>query len=202
MDIGRHVRSSSSELNLAGLRDFVQASGGAGLWPICVFLDHVLGADPQFHPEVPEFPYTHRAISMNALTLMAILPPSPQDTSSYSHPHPPQRQTALSPSRPLRWMTQQRSTAAGIGVGVRTLSNMKRSAKNSITVADDARSKSLSCERCDAGGGRFQRQWHQINHAGLNPMPVAAAYPHLDRGRQVRASHSSQGSVASDRSAC
>ena len=36
-------------------------------------LDPVLGADSQFHPEVPEFPYTHQSYIHEPLTLMGYL---------------------------------------------------------------------------------------------------------------------------------
>ena len=36
-------------------------------------LDPVLGGDSQFHPEVPEFPYTHQSYIHEPLTLMGYL---------------------------------------------------------------------------------------------------------------------------------
>ena len=36
-------------------------------------LDPVLGADSQFHPEVPEFPYTHQNYIHEPLTLLGFL---------------------------------------------------------------------------------------------------------------------------------
>ena len=35
--------------------------------------DHVLGADSQFHPEVPQFPYNHQSYIHEPLTLMGYL---------------------------------------------------------------------------------------------------------------------------------
>lgn len=40
--------------DLAGRNDFIQAAAKLG-YPQSRILDHVLGADPQFHPEVPVF---------------------------------------------------------------------------------------------------------------------------------------------------
>jgi len=64
MDIGVNVPIIEFRADLAGLRDsFRQRRSWA--MPICVFSTIVLGADPQFHPEVPEFPYTHQSYLMN-----------------------------------------------------------------------------------------------------------------------------------------
>jgi alkanesulfonate monooxygenase SsuD/methylene tetrahydromethanopterin reductase-like flavin-dependent oxidoreductase (luciferase family) len=70
MHIGVTVPITEFGADLTGLRDFVQAAEDLGY---TYLLDHVLGADPQFHPEVPEFPYTHKSYIHEPLTLMAYL---------------------------------------------------------------------------------------------------------------------------------
>jgi hypothetical protein len=64
MHIGVTVPITELRADLTGLRDFVQAAEDLGYAHIRM-LDHVLGADPRFHPEVPEFFYTHGAIFTN-----------------------------------------------------------------------------------------------------------------------------------------
>src|SRR2546427_9916472 len=72
MHIGVNVPIIEFRADLAGLRDFVQAAEELGYAHVRL-LDHVLGADPQFHPEVPEFPYTHQSYLHEPLTFMGYL---------------------------------------------------------------------------------------------------------------------------------
>ncbi|GIT13893.1 MAG: hypothetical protein CM1200mP35_07130 [Chloroflexota bacterium] len=54
------------------MREFVQAAEQLGYTHIRI-LGHVLGADPQYHPEVPRFPYTDQSYIHEPFTLMAFL---------------------------------------------------------------------------------------------------------------------------------
>ncbi len=45
--------------NLAAIRDWMLASVVLGYDHVRI-VDQVLGADPQFHPEAPELPFTHK----------------------------------------------------------------------------------------------------------------------------------------------
>ena len=58
--------------DFAAVRDFVQTADELGYSHLRV-LDHVLGADPKFHPEVPTFYYTHESYIHEPFTLMAYL---------------------------------------------------------------------------------------------------------------------------------
>ena len=58
--------------DLAVVRDFVHTAEELGYTHLRI-LDHVLGADPQFHPEVPVFYYTHASVTHEPFTLMAYL---------------------------------------------------------------------------------------------------------------------------------
>src|SRR2546428_9354549 len=72
MHIGVTVPLTEFGADLTGLRDFVQAAEDLEYAHVRL-LDHVLGADPQFHPEVPEFPYTHKSYLHEPLTFMGYL---------------------------------------------------------------------------------------------------------------------------------
>ena len=72
MQVGVTVPITEIGADLGALRDFVQAAEGLGYSHIRL-LDHVLGADPQFHPEVPVFYYTHRSYIHEPFTLMGYL---------------------------------------------------------------------------------------------------------------------------------
>src|SRR5919108_1504832 len=72
MRIGVSFPTVEIGADLAVVRDFVQAAEELGYTHLRI-LDHVLGADPRFHPEVPELPYTHRSYLREPLTLLSYL---------------------------------------------------------------------------------------------------------------------------------
>src|SRR2546425_11780923 len=72
MHIGVTVPLTEFGADLVGLRDFVQATEDLGYAHVRL-LDHVLGADPQFYPEMPELPYTHKSYLHEPLTFMSYL---------------------------------------------------------------------------------------------------------------------------------
>src|SRR5262245_66642806 len=72
MHIGVTVPLTEFGADLVGLRDFVQAVEDLGYAHVRL-LDHVLGADPQFHPEMLELPYTHKSYLHEPLTFMSYL---------------------------------------------------------------------------------------------------------------------------------
>src|ERR671922_2959570 len=72
MRIGVSFPTVEIGADLAVVRDFVHTAEELGYTHLRV-LDHVLGADPQFHPEVPVFYYTHASVTHEPFTLMAYL---------------------------------------------------------------------------------------------------------------------------------
>lgn len=60
MRIGVSFPTLELGADAAAIRDFVQTAEGLGYSHIRI-LDHVLGADPQHHPEVPVF-YTRMKV--------------------------------------------------------------------------------------------------------------------------------------------
>src|ERR671929_1124788 len=72
MRIGVSFPTVEIGADLAVVRDFVHTAEELGYTHLRV-LDHVLGADPQFHPEVPVFYYTHESVTHEPFTLMAYL---------------------------------------------------------------------------------------------------------------------------------
>ncbi|MCZ6874740.1 MAG: hypothetical protein O7G88_14615 [bacterium] len=61
MHIGVSFPTLEIGADSTAIRDFVQTAEGAGYTHLRI-LDHVLGADPQYHPEVPVFYYTHESV--------------------------------------------------------------------------------------------------------------------------------------------
>ncbi len=72
MQIGVTVPITEIGADFGGLQDYIQAAEDLGYAHVRI-LDHVLGADPEFHPEVPEFPYNHQSYILEPLTMMAYL---------------------------------------------------------------------------------------------------------------------------------
>ena len=72
MRIGVSFPTVEIGADLAVVRDFVHTAEELGYTHLRI-LDHVLGADPQFHPEVPVFYYTHESVTHEPFTLMAYL---------------------------------------------------------------------------------------------------------------------------------
>ena len=72
MRIGVSFPTVEIGADLAVVRDFVHTAEELGYTHVRI-LDHVLGADPQFHPEVPVFYYTHESVTHEPFTLMAYL---------------------------------------------------------------------------------------------------------------------------------
>ena len=71
---------------LAPCRDYIQAAEDLGYAHVRI-LDHVLGAVPEKHPEVPQFPYTHESYIHEPFTLMAYLAAvTKRDRPHYRHP--------------------------------------------------------------------------------------------------------------------
>ena len=95
MRIGVGFPTVEMGADLAAVRDFVQTAEGLGYTHMRI-LDHVLGADPAFHPEVPVFYYTHESVTREPFTLMAYLSAlATQIELTSAILILPQRQTAL-----------------------------------------------------------------------------------------------------------
>ena len=72
MEIGVSVPIVEIGDDFGALRDYIQAAEDLGYAHVRI-LDHVLGAVPEKHPEVPNFPYSHESYIHEPFTLMAYL---------------------------------------------------------------------------------------------------------------------------------
>jgi probable F420-dependent oxidoreductase len=178
MHIGVTVPITEFRDDLVGLRDFVQAAEELGYAHIRL-LDHVLGADPQFHPEVPEFPYTHKSYLHEPLTLLGYLAAITQKLHLVTAILIlPQRQTALVAKQAAEVdVLSGGRLRLGIGVGWNPVEYE--------ALGEDFHNRGRRCEEQIAvlralwtqEVVNFQGQWHQITHAGLNPLPVQRPIP-------------------------
>jgi probable F420-dependent oxidoreductase len=188
MHIGVNVPIIEFRADLVGLRDFVQAAEELGYAHLRI-LDHVLGADPQFHPEVPEFPYTHQSYLHEPLTLMSYLAAITTRLQLVTAILIlPQRQTALVAKQAAEVdVLSGGRLRLGIGVGWNPVEYE--------ALGEDFHNRGRRCEEQIAVLRAlwtqevvdFKGQWHQINHAGLNPLPVQRPIPiWIGAGRSAR----------------
>jgi probable F420-dependent oxidoreductase len=178
MHIGVTVPITELAADFAGLRDFVQAAEDLGYAHIRL-LDHVLGADPQFHPEVPEFPYTHKSYLHEPLTLMGYLAAITNRLQLVTGILIlPQRQTALVAKQAAEVdVLSGGRLRLGIGVGWNPVEYE--------ALGEDFHNRGRRCDEQIAvlralwtqEVVNFKGQWHQITHAGLNPLPIQRPIP-------------------------
>ena len=72
MDIGVSFPTTNFAHDSGAVREFVQVAEDLGYDHLRI-LDHVVGANPEKHPEVPQFYYTHESVIREPFTLMAYI---------------------------------------------------------------------------------------------------------------------------------
>ena len=178
MQIGVAFPTVEIGADLHVVRDFVQAVEELGYDHLRV-LDHVLGAVPQHHPEVPAFPYTHQSVTHEPLTFMAYLAACTTRLKLITAILIlPQRQTALvaKQAAEVDVFSGGRLTL-GIGVGWNPVEYE--------ALGEDFHNRGRRCEEqievlrllWTQEVVDYQGPWHQIRHAGINPLPVQRPIP-------------------------
>ena len=178
MQIGVNLPIVDFGDDLLGLRDYVQAAEDLGYAHLRT-LDHVLGADPQFHPERPTFPYTHESYIHEPFTLLGYLSAITKKLQLVTGVLIlPQRQTALVAKQAAEVdVLSGGRLRLGIGIG---WNHVEYEA-----LGEDFHNRARRCEeQIDLLRAlwtqevvNFQGTWHQITHAGLNPLPVQRPIP-------------------------
>ena len=164
--------------DFAASRDFVQTADELGYSHLRI-LDHVLGADPQFHPEVPTFYYTHESYIHEPFTLMAYLAAITTNLElTTGIIILPQRQTALVAKQAAQVdVLSGGRVRLGIGVGwnpveFEALNEDWRSRGKRSEEQIEVLRLLWTQEVVD-----YQGQWHRIDHAGIKPLPVQRPIP-------------------------
>lgn len=178
MQIGVSLPITEFGGDLAGVRDYVQAAEDLGYSHIRT-LDHVLGADPRRHPEGPRFAYTHESYIHEPLTLLSYLAAITETLELVTGILIlPQRQTALVAKQAAEVdVLSGGRLRLGIGVGWNPVEYE--------ALGEDFRTRGRRVEEQIAVLRAlwtqevldFQGRWHQISHAGLNPLPVQRPIP-------------------------
>jgi probable F420-dependent oxidoreductase len=141
--------------------------------------DHILGADPRFHPHPSLATYSHEAVVHEALTLMAYLAAiTSRLTLATGILILPQRQTALVAKQAAEIdVLSGGRLRLGIGVGWNAVEfealneafeNRGRRCAEQIALL-----RALWTQQVVDFRGKF----HRIRHAGINPMPIQRPIP-------------------------
>jgi probable F420-dependent oxidoreductase len=178
MRIGVSFPTLEIGTDMTAIRDFVQTAEGAGYTHVRI-LDHVLGADPQYHPDVPVFYYTHESVIREPFTLMSYLAAITTTLELVSGiVILPQRQTALVAKQAAEVdVLSGGRLRLGIGVGWNPV--------EFEALGENFRNRGRRCEEqievlrllWTQEVVDFTGKWHRINHAGINPPPVQRPIP-------------------------
>ena len=187
MEVGVSVPITEIGSDFGALRDYIQTAEGLGYSHVRI-LDHVLGADPKFHPEVPQFPYTHESHIHEPLTLMGYLAAITEKVELVTGILIlPQRQTVLVAKQAAEVdVLSGGRLRLGIGVGWNPVeyealgenfNNRGRRSQEQIELLRLLWTQEVV---------DFEGRWHRVTHAGINPLPVQRPIPvWLGAGRSV-----------------
>lgn len=178
MQFGTSLPITEFGPDLEAVRDFAQAADDLGYASLGM-LDHVLGADPQFHPEVPNFYYTHKSYIHEPFTLMGYLAAITKNIRmGTSIMILAQRQTALVAKQAAEVdVLSGGRLYLGIGIGWNPVEyealgedfhNRGRRFAEQIGVLRLLWTQEVV---------NYTGHWHQITHAGINPLPVQRPIP-------------------------
>ena len=141
--------------------------------------DHVLGADPRFHSHPSLATYSHEAVVHEALTLMAYLAAITRRlTLATGILILPQRQTALVAKQAAEIdVLSGGRLRLGIGVGWNAVEfealNERFENRGRRSAEQVAVMRALWTQQVVD----FRGEFHRIDHAGLNPMPIQRPIP-------------------------
>src|SRR6267378_4779729 len=178
MHIGVTVPLTEFGADLVGLRDFVQATEDLGYAHVRL-LDHVLGADPQFHPEMPELPYTHKSYLHEPLTFMSYLAGITQKLQLVTAILIlPQRQTALVAKQTAEVdVLSGGRLRLGIGVGWNPIEYEALGQDFHVRGRRQAEQVVLMHRLWTEHTVTFAGAFDRVQHAGINPLPIQRPIP-------------------------
>ena len=172
------------------IREYVRAAEDLGYAHVLI-ADHVVGADPQFHQleQASRSQYTHTSVVHEPLTLLGYIAGITDRLQLATGVLVlPQRQTVLVAKQAAELdVLSGGKLRVGIGVGWNPVEyealgqdfhNRGRRSEEQIAVL-----RALWTQEVVS----FEGRWHQISHAGLNPLPVQRPIPiWMGVGRRVQ----------------
>src|SRR5215467_9003964 len=178
MKVGVIFPQTECGTDIARIAEFVQAVEAMGFDHLFV-ADHVLGADPKVHSHPSLATYSHEAVVHEALTLMAYLAAITRRLIlATGILILPQRQTALVAKQAAEIdVLSGGRLRLGIGVGWNAVEfealgerfdNRGRRSAEQIAVLRALWTQPVV---------DFRGEFHRIDHAGLNPMPIQRPIP-------------------------
>src|SRR5262245_1938426 len=178
MKVGAIFPQTECGTDVAAIGDVARAVEALGFAHLFV-ADHVLGADPRVHSHPSLATYSHEAVVHEALTLLAYLAAITRRlTLATGILILPQRQTALVAKQAAQIdVLSGGRLRLGIGVGWNAVEfealNEAFDNRGRRTAEQIAVLRALWTERVV----NFRGEFHRIDHAGLNPMPIQRPIP-------------------------
>ena len=178
MKIGVSFPTTSIGHDSGAVREFVQTAEDLGYSHIRI-LDHVVGANPDKHPEVPEFYYTHESVIREPFTLMAYISGFTERIELVTGIIIlPQRQTVLVAKQAAEVdVLSGGRLRLGIGVGWNPV--------EFTALGEDFGNRGKRIEEqievlrllWTGNPVDYHGRWHHIESAGINPLPVQRPIP-------------------------
>ena len=178
MEVGVIFPQTEIEADPGAIKDFAQAAEDLGYDHIFI-ADHVLGADPSFHQHASLATYNHESVVHESFILMGFLSAITQRVGlTTGILILPQRQTALVAKQAAEIdVLSGGRLRLGIGVGW--------NAVEFEALGEDFRNRGRrSAEQIEVMRALWTRdvvdyhgRWHDITHAGINPLPVQRPIP-------------------------
>ncbi len=178
MEIGVIFPQTEIEADPGAIRDFAQAAEDLGYDHIFI-ADHVLGADPSFHQHSSLATYNHESVVHESFILMGFLSAITKRVGlTTGILILPQRQTALVAKQAAEIdVLSGGRLRLGIGVGW--------NAVEFEALGEDFRNRGRrSAEQIEVMRALWTQEvvdyhgrWHNITHAGINPLPIQRPIP-------------------------
>ena len=166
MEVGVIFPQTEIEPDPRAIKDFAQAAEDMEFAYIFI-ADHVLGADPAHHDFPALRTYNHKSVVHETMTLMGYLAAITERVGlATGILILPQRQTVLVAKQAAEVdVLSGGRLRLGIGVGWNTVEYE--------ALGEDFHNRGArSAEQVD-----FHGKWHNISHAGLNPLPIQRPIP-------------------------
>ena len=178
MEVGVIFPQTEIEPDPLAIKDFAQAAEGMGYSYIFI-ADHVLGADPAHHDFPALRTYNHKSVVHETLTLMGYLSAITERVGlATGILILPQRQTVLVAKQAAEVdVLSGGRLRLGIGVGWNTVEFEALGEDFHNRGARSAEQIEVMRALWTQDVVDFHGKWHNITHAGLNPLPIQRPIP-------------------------
>ena len=178
MEVGVIFPQTEIEPDPSAIKDFAQAAEDMGYAYIFI-ADHVLGADPAYHDFPALRTYNHKSVVHEIMTLMGYLSAVTERVGlATGILILPQRQTVLVAKQAAEVdVLSGGRLRLGIGVGWNTVEYEALGENFHNRGARSAEQIEVMRALWTQDVVDFHGKWHNISHAGLNPLPIQRPIP-------------------------